>query len=172
MFTVRVKVTRMVQQFVTSIYGSTTIVCEHNDLMTQKIKHIVSLLPKGYKLPHETDDCHYIDIQVKNVFFGQCKDNGYKTIYRKRPEANTFISASLQRELSIELKTIFKSMFRNYVFAYVRAKRCAVGSQKEAILDFCDSYKINPDKTEYDTLLKSWQRSHEYLKIKNCEFNV
>lgn len=166
MVTVRVRVTSIVQQFVIALYGGTTIRCEHNDLMTQKIKHIVSLLPKGYKLPKETDSCHYIDIEVKNVFFGQCKENGYRAIYRKRAEANTYITVALQRELSVELKKLFNSLFHNYVFAYCRARRLQTGCQKEGILDFCDSYNININKMDYDALKKSWQRSSEYSTLK------
>lgn len=168
MFTVRVKVTSMVQQFVIALYGSTTIKCEHNDLMTQKIKHIVSLLPKGYKLPQETEAAHYIDIEVKNVNFGQCKANGYKKIYRQTAEANTFIVYALQRELSVELKKLFKSMFHNYVLAFCRGRKFEIGCQKDAILDFCDSYNININKIDYDALKKSWQRSKEYKQVQIC----
>jgi hypothetical protein len=170
MFTVRVKVTSIVQQFVIALYGSTTIECGHNDLMTQKIKHIVSLLPQGYKLPKETEDAHYVDIEVKTSQFGRCKGNGYKAVYRNRPECRTYIVDALQRELSVELKSLFKSMFHNYVFAYVRGQKFIIGSQKEAILDFCDVYHININKIDYDALKKSWQRSFQYSEIKKREF--
>lgn len=167
MITVRVKVTRIVQEFVISLYGGKTILCEQNDTIANKIKGIVARSPKGYELPIETESDHYVDFEVKNIAIGRLKKSNYRAVIRKDAISNNYISDVLQHELNKDLKSLFKDIFTAYVFAFVRGRKFKKGSQKEAILDFCDVYCITCQKLEFDSLKKTWQRSSLYNKAKD-----
>jgi hypothetical protein len=152
---IQVKVHPVVREFIVSTTGSHVIEPIPNSNFFFRIKTILQLNPKEYKnYPLKNEST--ITIIVTNFHLG--RDN---YIYG---EHRNHLDDRRQYFLSKELYDGFKSIFHNYVLAYLRG---GGKQQKQAIEDFCLVYNISLENINYEMLKKSWDRSEQKKMLKN-----
>lgn len=151
----RVKVHPVVKEFIVSTTGSDVIEPIINSNFYHRVKSILQLQPKNYKI-YPFKNHSTITIIVSKFHCG--RDN---YIYG---EHRNFLDDRRQRFLSKELYDNFKSIFHNYVLAYMRG---GGKQQKKAIEDFCQVYNLSMESTSYEMLKKSWDRSEQKKILKN-----
>lgn len=150
----RVKVHPVVKEFIVSTTGSDTVEPIANSNFYHRIKTILQLNPKEYKnYPLRCNTS--ITILVSNFRIG---DKRINQLFRNE------LDDRRQYFLSKELYDGFKSIFHNYVLAYMRA---GGKQQKIAIEDFCLVYNISLNKINFEMLKKSWDRSEQKKLLKN-----
>lgn len=164
MFTVDVKVTPIVKEFLVSKYGSDTITLGKDDYFTQKIRHIIQRKPDAYKPIKPEDRGNYIRMQVKDVNFS-IKSKSFACHHAE----HSFLTDYLQLALSKELTKYFKEVFHSYVLAFCIAKNCVDGVQRDAIYSFADVFCLPMNKIDFDMLRKSWMRSNERRVLKKLQ---
>lgn len=157
-FTVSVSVNPTLKEFIVNVYGGNTIQIKKEDLLSQKIKYIMQLMPSDFS-PVNTDP-NAIKIEVTDAYI--FKTSKYGTLFHADTQYRSFLNERLQHILAKELNKGFKEIFHNYVLAFARAGR----EQKEGIEDFCDVYNLSMNRISFDMLKKSWQRSDQYKMYK------
>jgi len=152
---ISVKVTPIIREFIICTNGSDLVICKDNSFIGEKIKYLLKLPPKNYKPDRVLSN--KIRFQLQNI-----------RIMSKRifTEYRNYLDTSGNRIIFNELNSAFKAIFHNYVAGYIIPKEICLGSQKEAIMDFCDMYKLTCDNINYEMLKKSWDRSEERIKAK------
>lgn len=158
-FTVSVSVSPILKEFIECVHKGAVIKLKPDDLMCQKIKYILQLMPADFS-PVNTDP-NAIKIEVTN--FQLFQRRGGRSLFHVDAEHRSFLNDRLQHILAKELNKGFKEIFHNYVLAFARAGR----EQKEGIEDFCEVYNLSMNKITYEMLKKSWQRSEQYIMMKN-----
>lgn len=145
----QIKVHPVVREYIVSTTGSDVIEPIPNSNFYHRVKTILQLNPKEYKkYPLESQST--ITILVSKFSLG--KEN------RIYGEHRNYLDDRRQYFLSKELYDGFKSIFHNYVLAYMRGG----GKQyKQAIEDFCDVYSLSLNNINYEMLKKSWDRSEQ-----------
>lgn len=161
MFTVDVRVTPIVREFLIAKYGSETIKLSKDDYFTQKIRHILQNKSTSYVPVKESDRHNYIKLQIHD-FKMSIRNKSLSYTH----EENAYLSEYLQMALSKEFTKYFKEVFHSYVLAYCIAREKKDGSVRDAIYSFCDIYCLPMNNIDFDMLRKSWSRSKEYLVLK------
>ncbi len=167
MFTLDVKVSAILKEFIVSNWGSDTVALNKDDYFTQKIKHILQRLPETYAPIHPSERDEYIRLQVKQVAWSR-RDT--TSLFTKFPE-NAYLDDYLQQQIAKELNKYFKEIFHAYVLAFCSARRFVDNSQRDAIYDFCDVYNLKMNRVNFDMLKKSWNRSGQYQIFKKLRQN-
>lgn len=150
----QIKVHPVVREFIVSTTGSDVIEPIPVSNFCHRVKTILQLTPKDYK-KYPLKRAGTITILVSNFRIG---DKRIQELSRNH------LDDRRQYHLSKELYDGFKSIFHNYVLAYMRG---GGKQQKMAIEDFCTVYNISLDKINYEMLKKSWDRSEQKKVIKN-----
>jgi hypothetical protein len=145
---VDVKVSRILKEFILCTNKSDNLVPEKYDDILKSIMPLLKTTPSGWK-PIQ-DRSEYIRITLP---YNREVDTRYRN----------YLDDIGQRCIELRLNKTFKSIFHNYVLAYVMAGR----QQREGIEDFCDIYQLKCDNIDYEMLKKSWDRSHEKKLWKN-----
>lgn len=164
MFTIDVKVTKIVREFLIAKYGSDTIQLYRDDYFTQKIKHILESKSKDYIPIKDDERYNYIRLQIHDFRMSL----GQKSLSYTHEE-NAYLSEYLQMALSKEFTKYFKEVFHSYVLAYCIARGGKEGSGRDAIYSFCDIYCLPMNSIDYDMLRKSWSRSKEHGVLKKLQ---
>lgn len=151
----QIKVHPVVREFIVSTTGSDVIEPIANSNFYHRVKTILQLNPKDYK-NYPLKRASTITIIVSEFSLG--KGNH---IYG---EHRNHLDDRRQYFLSKEMYDGFKSIFHNYVLAYMRG---GGKQQKQAIEDFCIVYNLSLDNINYEMLKKSWDRSEQKKILKN-----
>jgi len=162
MFTVDIRVSPILKEFIEAKWGSDTITLGKDDYFTQKIKHILQRFPEDYVPVKPSERESYIRMEVKRVEFVRV---GSKSLFEKLAQS-AYLDSYLQEQMAKELDKYFKEIFHAYVLAFCSARSFADNCQRDGILDFCDVYNLKMNKVNFEMLKKSWYRSNEYQLFK------
>lgn len=163
---VEISVSPIIKEWIVSTYGSDTIQCGQDDFLSNKIKYLLTLVPKDYK-PNRIEKENRITIQLINFEIGSTSSS-----FRKQINAyQNYLTPTVERLIEKEFARNFKSTFHSFVFGYVVSNSNAVGSQKEGIETFCAAYGLSLDKINYEMLKKSWDRSPE-KRVLMCKYLI
>ena len=148
---IKVRVSPIIREFYMCVNnGSDVLVCTNRDSLNEKIKYLLKLPPKDYSnidkfeaiLQIKLADFHILNRRVFIDYRNYLSDAGNRVVFN-------------------ELNSSFKKILHNYVAAYVSSRGLSSGSQKAAIIDFCEFYNLSLTKINYEMLKKSWDRSKE-----------
>lgn len=178
-FTVPVKVHPTVREFIISTNGSDLITPQKDDWLWFILKQHLDVPPndfvfteieKGAYINVSLLNAHGMKVQVRNKSKRLAKVKGadpynifLDTMFR------WYISDEAQNQIAKHLRNAFKECFHNFVQGAL-ANNSSL-EQKEAILKFCDFYKIEFNDISEDMLIKSWQRSPQKERLKNLFFH-
>lgn len=162
MFTVDIKVSPILKEFIEAKWGGDTIVLGKDDYFTQKIKHILQRYPEDYRPVKVSEREEYVRMHVKHVEIIRV---GSKCLFEKEVQWS-YLDKYMQEQLSKELNKYFKEIFHAYVLAFCSARSFADNCQRDGILDFCEVYNLRLNKVNFEMLKKSWYRSNEYQLFK------
>lgn len=151
----QIKLHPVVREFIVSTTGSDVIEPIPNSNFYHRVKTILQLTPKDYK-KYPLKRAGTITILVYKFSLGE-----ENRIYG---EHRNHLDDRRQYFLSKEMYDGFKSIFHNYVLAYMRG---GGKQQKQAIEDFCTVYNLSLDIINYEMLKKSWDRSEQKKLLKN-----
>jgi hypothetical protein len=157
---VQISVDPILKEFIQAWYGSDLIKSSKNCTLSRKIKYHLSRPPEDFT--NKTSEC-FINVELVDSFFIKTnnKTNRIRTIYRN------YLSEDAQSAICCDLTDWFKNIFRNFVAGFVMANNLKIGSQKKAILMFCDIYNLTLDNINYEMLKKDWDRSSQKCTIWN-----
>ncbi|MCL1942563.1 MAG: hypothetical protein FWF54_03315 [Candidatus Azobacteroides sp.] len=153
------------------------LVPKRYDWLWLLIKQNLTTVPGNYTPLSEEDRKDYIRISLLDA-------SGSKVYVRNRSKfknllnphkvyINTmfrsYLTDSGQNEIANHLRRIFKEKLHTFVQGAVYANPKL--EQKEAIIMFCEIYKIEFNEISYDMLRKSWDRSNAKKIIRNSKFS-
>lgn len=177
---VQVRVHPSIQEFVISTNGSDLIVPKKDDWLWFILKQNLDVPPDDYVffVPGKDTfinisllDLTGTRVQVRN------KSNRLRLRSRNNPDTSNiyinqmfrwYLSDKAQNTIATHFRKAFKECFHNFVQGAVVNNPDL--EQKEAIMSFCDFYKIEFNQISEDMLIKSWQRSPQKKRI-NDIFN-
>ena len=151
---ISVKVTPIIREFIICTNGSDLIVCNENSSIAEKIKYLLKLPPKNYKPDKELSNKIRFQLSTFRIMS--------KRLFT---DFRNYLDTRSNRIIFNDLNSGFKDIFHNYVAGYVTPKKMCLGSQKDAVLDFCSMYKLSCDDITYEMLKKSWDRSKQKIKV-------
>lgn len=172
--TVQVKVHPTIKEFIVTTTGSDTIVPKKDDWLWFILKQNLEVPPSDYTFLNEEKesfinisllDTTGTKVQVRNQSkrISSIKDRDPSNIYLN-PLFRWYLSDKAQNMIATHFRKAFKECFHNYVQgALVNNPKL---EQKEAIMSFCDLYKLEFNAISEDMLIKSWQRSPQKSKLK------
>lgn len=147
--TVDVIVSPNLKEFIISRYKGDVITLKRKSYLARLVKsNLVKTSPDWRPIKNEnTIKIELFDFKGKNI-----------RVYNH-------LNAQGQAIIEQYLRSIFETIFFNYVLGYGNARNWAIGSQKEAIEDFCLTYDLPMVKMNYDALIKAWNRSDQKKSI-------
>jgi len=153
---VNVKTPPILREFLISRNnGSDILKVDCNDVFARKILCLLEPTPFDCKIQTSNES----DIKVEISFF-KC---GNTMVW---PEHKSYLSEQSQNSLVYDWNKTFKEIFFNYVIAFCKGMNFKIPCQKKAIMSFCIDYNIPWNDITYDTMEKSWKRSHLRKKYK------
>lgn len=159
--TISIKIHPAVQDFFVAKFGSYHVKLKAGDLLSNKINHILQVSPKNYRFHFRNIDYNSeLVIELPGKF--NIADKWIHTQNRH------YIDDRRRYLIYREFQKWMKEIFHNFVAGYCIAHNFKPGVQKEAILSFIETYKIQMNDINYEMLKKSWDRSEE--KKRSLEF--
>jgi len=172
---VQVKVHPTVREFIVSTTGSNTIIPKKGDWLWFILKQNLDVPPPDYKFLQQDKDSFInislldttgtkVQVRNKSKRKSNRKDCDPSTIYLN-PLFRWYLSVEAQYTIANHFRKAFKECFHNFVQGALVNNPGL--EQKEAIMSFCDFYKIEFNEISEDMLVKSWQRSPQKERLKN-----
>ncbi len=160
--TVDIRVNRILREFIMSTNGSDTLVPQKDDTLWLIVKANLITVPGDFRIIPEDQRQEYVRVKLLDCSGSKTyarKGDGRQQVYMN-PLYRCYLDESGQRRVEKHLHNAFKECFHNFVQGAVQTNPEI--SQKEAIEEFCEMYRIGYDAISYDMLRKSWYRSGQY----------
>lgn len=152
--TISIKIHPAVQDFFVAKFGSYHIKLKQSDVLSIRIKNMLQLNPKNYRF-------HYRNIDYNSELVLELPANFKITDKWIDTQYRNYLDDRRRYMIAREFQQWMKDIFHNYVAGYCVAHNFKPGVQKEAILSFLVTYKIQMNDINYEMLKKSWDRSNE-----------
>lgn len=153
----------IVYDFYTAQYGE-SFEMKADSVLSIILPHVLSLKPKDYCPQYKTQNYKPLKVIIRDMRLGSSDDD---VKYINAPGQH-YLSDRNQYYISRFLDNIVKNIFHNYMIAYMRAAPQGT-QQKQGIVDFCQVYRIQNSRFNYEMLKKSWDRSGEKKEWQKME---
>lgn len=154
-----ISVSPIIKEWIVATYGTDSVQCSKNNFLSRKIKYLLQL-GSGKFIPRNIHPSNRITIKLINFSIGS--SNNRITI---NVDYRYSLPEEFDRIIEDEFYLQFKQVFHNFVLGYCLSTNNSLGSQKEAIEIFCETYSISLNRINYEMLKKSWDRSPEKALI-------
>lgn len=154
-----ISVSPIIKEWIVATHGTDTVQCSKNDFLSHKIKYLLQL-NSGQFIRRNIDPINRITVKLINFSIGpaECR----KTI---NVDYRYSLPVEYEQIIEAEFYQQFKQVFHSFVLGYCQSTNNSLGSQKEGIESFCETYSISLNKINYEMLKKSWDRSLEKTLI-------
>jgi hypothetical protein len=152
---VDVRVSPVVKEFYSGLYGSNVIVPDKRDYIFIVMRRLMEKVPADYK-PVKNNETHL------KILIRQCNNSNRNERYYP------YLQGNHQRLVNNYLRKQFRTLFLNYMLAWSRRG----GGQKNGIEDFCKVYNISFNNINYEMLKKLWDRSKEKMMMRIADYWV
>lgn len=161
--TVSLKVHPIVYDFYYAQYGD-SFELKADSVLSIILPHVLSLKPRDYCPQYKTQNYKPLKVVIRDMMIGSASD----VVQFIHAQDRHYISDRNQYYISRFLDNIVKNIFHNYMIAYMRAAPQGT-QQKQGIVDFCQVYRIQNSRLNYEMLKKSWDRSGEKKEWQRME---
>lgn len=150
-----ISVSPIIKEWIVATYGTDTIQCSKNDFLSRKIKYLLQL-NSGKFIRRNIDPIKLVTIKLINFSIGPSNNR-----FTVNVDYRYTLPEEFERIIDDEFYLQFKQVFHSFVLGYCLSTNNSLGSQKEGIELFCETYTITLNKINYEMLKKSWDRSPE-----------
>ena len=170
------KVHPTIREFIISTNGSELIIPKKDDWLWFILKQNLDVPPDDYVF-YTPDKDSYISISLLDTTGTkvQVRNRSKRLLGRKDRDPSTiylnhmfrwYLSIKAQNTIASHFRKAFKECFHNFVQGALVNNPDL--EQKEAIMSFCDFYRIEFNEISEDMLIKSWQRSPQKERLKSA----